>query len=252
MLDHVVNQLANAVDNGMSMDVAGMVIIQSYQATGGLIKASAPFEGVSDVFEAGKKLEIRSEKLYREEHNPPASVVGASILAAIKMNKPKAVMADIRKNFSQTILSKKDDSLLDIEYAATLPEGVYIGSNPIIRMAMAGINLNTVRDIRTGQSYADKFGLGVAETVQTFPGVVTLQNKLIEQVVKGELDLNEAKKKLATYTKFPNNGQPSLAKTQNDSTKDTSRQLVESKVLNVNDDMSIESLLSKAASVDEA
>ncbi len=252
MLDHVVNQLALAVDNGMSMDVAGMVIIQSYQATGGLIKASAPFEGVSDTFEAGKKIETRSEKLYREEHNPPASVVGASILAAIKMNKPKAVMVDIRKNFSQTILSKKDDSLLDIEYAAILPKGAYIGSNPIIRMAMAGINLNTVRDIRTGQSYADKFGLGVAETVQTFPGVVSLQNKLIEQVVKGQIELSKAKKKLAAYTKFPNNGQPSLAKTQNDSIKITNKQLAESKVLDIDEDLSMDELLSKAASIDEA
>ena len=34
---------SEAVDNGMSMDVAGMVIIQSYQATSGLIKAAAPF-----------------------------------------------------------------------------------------------------------------------------------------------------------------------------------------------------------------
>ena len=252
MLDHVVNQLALAVDNGMSMDVAGMVIIQSYQATGGLIKASAPFEGVSDVFEAGKKLEIRSEKLYREEHNPPASVVGASILTAIKMNKPKAVMADIRKNFSQTILSKKDDSKLDIDYAATLPEGVSINDNPIIRMAMAGINLNTVRDLRTGQSYADKFGLGVAETVQTFPGVISLQNKLISDVVKGELKLNEAKKKLAAYTKFPSNKQPSLAKTQNDASKITSTELKGSKVLNIDEDLSMEELLSKAAGIDEA
>ena len=36
-----------------------------------------------------------------------------------------------------------------------------MSSNPIIRMAMAGINLNTVSDLRTGQTYADKFGLGV-------------------------------------------------------------------------------------------
>ena len=252
MLDHVVTQLANAVDNGMSMDIAGMVIIQSYQATGGLIKAAAPFEGVSDVFEAGSKLEKRSQKLYREEHNPPASVVGASILTAIKMNKPKAVMADIRKNFSQTILSKKDDSKLDVNYAATLPEGMSINDNPIARMAMAGINLNTVRDIRTGQTYADKFGLGVAETVQTFPGVISLQNKLISDVVLGKIDIKDAKKRLATYTKFPNNGQPSLAKTQNDASITTSTELKESKVLDIDEDLSMEELLSKAAGIDEA
>ena len=252
MLDHVVTQLANAVDNGMSMDIAGMIIIQSYQATGGLIKSAAPFQGISDVFEAGSKLEKRSQKLYREEHNPPASVVGASILTAIKMNKPKAVMADIRKNFSQNILSKKDDSKLDVEYASTLPDGMSINNNPIARMAMAGINLNTIRDIRTNQTYADKFGLGVAETVQTFPGVVSLQNKLISDVVLGKVDIKDAKKRLATYTKFPNNGQPSLAKTQNDASITTSTELKESKVLDIDEDLSMEELLSKAAGIDEA
>jgi hypothetical protein len=252
MLDHVVNQLSTAVNGGMSMDVAGLIVIQSYQATSGLIKSAAPFKYISSTFEKGKKLETRSTKLYREEHNPPASVVGASILTAIKMNKPKSVMKDIRNNFYQTILSKKDDSLLDIDYASTLPDGTYIGDNPIIRMAMAGINLNTVMNIETGKSIIDEFGLGVAETVQTFPGVVTFQNKLASDVVLGRIDIKEAQKDLEVYTKFPANGQPSLAKTQNDSSISNRVELKESKVLDIDEDMNMETLLSKAAGIDEA
>ena len=260
MLDHVVNQLAKAVDNGMSMDVAGMVIIQSYQATGGLIKAAAPFKGVSDVFEAGKKLEIRSKKLYREEHNPPASVVGASILTAIKVNKPKAVMSDIRKNFSQTILSKKDDSKLDVKYPATLPKGSYIGNDPIVRMAMSDINLNNISYIKKDQTYADAYDLGVPESIQEFPNVFNYQNKLIKEVEIGnEVDgklikkpLSDAKKELAVYGKFPDNGEPSLAKTQNDATNFTSTELKESKVLNIEEDLDIEELIGKAKTIDES
>jgi len=252
MLDHVVHQLSKAVNDGMSMDVAGLIVIQSYQATSGLIKAAAPFKYISVIFEAGNKKETRSSKLYREEHNPPASVVGASILYAIKNNQPTAVMKYIRKNFYQTILSKKDDSLLDIKYAATLPEGTYIGDNPIIRMAMSGINLNTIENIETGQSIIDEFGLGVAETVQDFPNVFNLQNKLVEQVVKGEIKLSDAQKQLAVYSEFPKNGEPSLAKTQNDANKYTFEENEKSGVIMQSKGVDMETLLNKAANVDKA
>ena len=244
MLDHVVTQLANAVDNGMSMDIAGMIIIQSYQATGGLIKTAAPFKYISDVFEAGKKLEIRSKKLYREEHNPPASVVGANLLWAIKNNATKSMMKEVRKNFSQTILSKKDDSKLDVDYAATMPVGTNMSTNPIIRMAMAGINLNTVSDLRTGQTYADKFGLGVDNKFKNIDNVAAEQNKLIKQVVLEGLDIKEAKKQLDQYLK--------IAPSQLKASKSTNKILADSKVLNVEGNLNIEDLLSKAASIDEA
>ena len=244
MLDHVVNQLANAVSGGMSMDVAGMIIIQSYQATGGLIKAAAPFKYISDVFEAGKKIEIRSEKLYREEHNPPASVVGANLLWAIKNNAAKPMMKEVRKNFSQTILSKKDDSKLDVNYAATMPVGTNMSTNPIIRMAMAGINLNTVSDIRTGQTYADKFGLGVDNKFKNIENVADYQNKLIEEVTLKGLDIKEAKKQLDQYLK--------IAPSQLKASKSTNKTLNDSKVLDVEGNLNIQDLLSKAASIDEA
>ena len=256
ILDYVVNQLSDAVNVGkdgvkMSTDVAGMIIIQSYQGTSGLIKAAAPFKYISKTFEYGNKID--GEKKYREEHNPPASVVGASIMVAIKNNTVKQVMKDIKNNFYQTVLSKKADSMLDMaRLDAVLPKGTYIGDNPIIRLAKAGINLNDIVNVETGQSMADEFGLGVATTVNTFPGVISLQNDLISEVVIGSKDLKTAKKQLDVYTKFPNNGQPSLAKTQNDATKSSNTTLKESKVLSVDEDLNIYELLSKAASVDQA
>jgi hypothetical protein len=244
MLDHVVTQLSKAVDNGMSMDIAGMIIIQSYQATGGLIKTAAPFKYISDVFEAGDKIETRSKKLYREEHNPPASVVGANLLWAIKNNAAKPMMKEVRKNFSQTILSKKDDSKLDVNYAATMPIGTNMSTNPIIRMAMAGINLNTVSDIRTRQTYADKFGLGVDNKFKNIENVADYQNKLIEEVTLKGLDIKEAKKQLDQYLK--------IAPSQLKASKSTNKTLNDSKVLDVEGNLNIQDLLSKAASIDEA
>ena len=256
ILDYVVNQLSDAVNVGkdgvkMSTDVAGMIIIQSYQGTSGLIKAAAPFKYISKSFDYGDKKD--GNKKYREEHNPPASVVGASIMVAIKNNTVKEVMKDIKNNFYQTVLSKKADSMLDMaKLDAVLPEGTYIGDDPIIRLAQAGINLNDIINIETGQSMADEFGLGVAESVQTFPGVVNMQNDLISEVVIGSKDLKAAKKQLDVYTKFPNNGQPSLAETQNDATKSSNSTLKESKVLSIDKDLDIYELLSKAASIDKA
>ena len=173
VLDSVVSQLANAVnpeknnDPKMSMDVAVLIIAQGYQATSGLIKIAAPFRYVSTDFEygTGKNSKLSSNtKPYREEHNPPASVVGATILAAIKGNETKPVMLALRENYYQTQLSKKDDSKLDMaKLDSTLPEGFTIFDNPIIRLAKAGIDLNSIIDPITGKTLAEINGVGIDE-----------------------------------------------------------------------------------------
>ena len=76
-------------------------------------KISAPFLYKSDIIEYGKD---RKGKKYREEHNPPASVVGASLVVAIKNGTVDQVFPSIRENFTQTILSKKSDEALDVDY----------------------------------------------------------------------------------------------------------------------------------------
>ena len=114
VLEDVVLQLEKAVDKGMDPSVAALLIAQGYQATGGIIKIAAGFKYESKNPEYGTSAKQRKGKKYREEHNPPASVVGASILYAIKNNAAIPVMAAIKKNYYQTQLSKKDDTKLDV------------------------------------------------------------------------------------------------------------------------------------------
>ena len=68
-----------------------------------------------------------------------------------------------------------------------------------LTLETAGINLNDIINVETGKSMADEFGLGVATTVNTFPGVISLQNDLISEVVIGSKDLKAAKKQLDVY-----------------------------------------------------
>jgi phosphoglycolate phosphatase-like HAD superfamily hydrolase len=158
-LDYVVNQLADAVANGMSLDIAATIIVQSYQATSGLIKIAAPILYRSDVMEyagKGSKPEQRTGEKYREEHTIPASVVGASVMWAIKNNKAQPIMQAIRDNYYQTQLSKKDDFLLDMaKLDSTLPEGFTIFDNPAVRLAVADIDLNTITNPYTGKKMAE-------------------------------------------------------------------------------------------------
>ena len=245
-LEHVSKKLAEAVSNGMSMDVAALVIVQSYQATSGLIKISAPFKYVSENFERGNKNETRSSKLYREEHSTPASVIGASLLWAIKNNKVGDIFPIIKDGFYQTKLSKKDDSLIDdAGFAAILPEGTSILNNPIIRMALSGINLNTIRNIYTGETMAEEFGLGVDNKLKYIADVYKYQNQLISEVVYGVTELKDAKLLLDEYV---NN----LAETQSKASDFTSKQNNSSGVVVINKSMTTAELISKAASIDEA
>ena len=163
-LDYMVNELNDAVKAGMPLEVAGMIVIQSYQATSGLIKIAAPFKYVSDTFEYGDKKD--GELKYREEHNPPASVVGASIMYAIKTNTAKQVIKAIKNNYYQTQLSKKDDSKLDrAKLDGTLYQGTSIFNDPISRLAAAGIDLNTLKNPLTGETMAQEYGAGISNTL---------------------------------------------------------------------------------------
>ena len=164
VLDAVVTQLSNAVADGMPMEIAATIITQGYQATSGLIKIAAPFRYVSNNFLYalnGKKSD-KTGKKYREEHNPPASVVGASIILAIKNNAAKPAMDAIRKNYYQTQLSKSDDTKIDqAELASTTVDGQTIFDNPISRLAAAGIDLQTLVNPLTGKTIAEESGFGI-------------------------------------------------------------------------------------------
>jgi hypothetical protein len=164
VLDSVVNQLSDAVAAGMPIEIAATIITQGYQATSGLIKIAAPFKYVSDVFSyaLNGKASDKTGKKYREEHNPPASVVGASIILAIKNNAAKATMEALRNNYYQTQLSKSDDTKIDqAKLASTTVDGQTIFDNPISRLAAAGIDLQTLINPLTGKTIAQESGFGI-------------------------------------------------------------------------------------------
>ena len=164
VLDSVVNQLSDAVAAGMPIEIAATIITQGYQATSGLIKIAAPFKYVSDVFSyaLNGKASDKTGKKYREEHNPPASVVGASIILAIKNNAAKATMDALRNNYYQTQLSKSDDTKIDqAKLASTTVDGQTIFDNPISRLAAAGIDLQTLINPLTGKTIAQESGFGI-------------------------------------------------------------------------------------------
>ena len=164
VLDSVVNQLSDAVAAGMPIEIAATIITQGYQATSGLIKIAAPFKYVSDVFSyaLNGKASDKTGKKYREEHNPPASVVGASIILAIKNNAAKATMDALRNNYYQTQLSKSDDTKIDqAKLASTTVDGQTIFDNPISRLAAAGIDLQTLINPLTGKTIAEESGFGI-------------------------------------------------------------------------------------------
>ena len=177
-LEYMINELSDAVkpvssevakklnrpEAGMLLEVVGMIVTQSYQATSGLIKIAAPFKYVSDTFEYGDKKD--GELKYREEHNPPASVVGASIMWGIKNNKALEIISAIKNNYYQTQLSKRDDSKLDrAKLDGTLYQGTNIFNDPISRLAAAGIDLNTLKNPLTGETMAQEYGAGISNTL---------------------------------------------------------------------------------------
>jgi len=269
-LESVFYQLNDAVNKGvevtdkngnkktikMPIEVAATIITSSYQATGGLVKIAAPFKYVTMVdgkpsfnFGEGKNRKTSpNDKAYREEHNPPASVVSGHMIWAIQNNKARETMPFIKKNYYQTQLSKADDTKLDnAKLDATLVEGKNLFDNPITRFTKAGINLNTLVNPITGKSMAEENNVGVPKKFQLNNEVVQFQNKLIDQQVEGLITKEQAKKEIKLYT------ESGLGTSQKSSTISNANLLENSKVISLNEsNMTMEEVLSKAATIDAA
>jgi hypothetical protein len=153
---------------GVPLEDVLLFVSSSYQATSGLIKISAPFKYVSKIFEYDLKgkLSDRTGEKYREEHNPPASVIGGTLMWAIANNKVETIMPYIRKNYYQTQLSKKDDGKLDrAKLADVLPKGFSILNNPVVRLDKAKIDLNSIINPLTGKTLAQENNVESPNTI---------------------------------------------------------------------------------------
>ena len=205
VLDNVVKRLDKAVKAGMPKSLAAMIIVQGYQATSGLIKIAAPFKyrSLTEKYAPkGAKSEQRTGAKFREEHNPPASVIGASIIFALSNGTTNIVMPAIKSNYYQTRLSKADDFKLDLaKLDATLPQGYTILQNPAIRFVKAGIDLNSIINYDTGKSLAEELGVKLDKS-KINADTVAKQNQLVADVIDGKRTPQNAQKYLNEYTKL--------------------------------------------------
>ena len=226
VLESVALKLEAMVEaNPASIKFASMIIEGSYQATTGLTKIAGQINSASvdpQFASVGKSNQIGGKEKYREEHSPPASVVGGSLIWAIKNGQVKEVMKGVRANYFQTLLSKADDVKLDrAGLSSTLPPGVSIMTpNAGIRRFAAvgkilkekygasggpGINLNTIEDFN-GKTFAEIMNVGV-ETKESKrnPNIVYAQNSLISEQIKGDLEVDVTMDK-AAIKKFDPHG----------------------------------------------
>jgi hypothetical protein len=193
------NQAAN---NGASMETIGLMTGYAYQASTGIIKIGAPFKYAQDpkIFKVGNKAQGISPKLFREEHNPPASTIGGSIWVAIASDNVKGVMSDIKNNFSQAIISKFDDSKIDdAGLAGKLSEGKDISNDPALRYAESGIDLETLKNLETGETMA--FEQNVGSDVKNNANIVEAQNDLVAEQNRDEnpISAKESKGRILVY-----------------------------------------------------
>jgi hypothetical protein len=181
---------------GVPMREAGILVRQSYAATSGLIKIAAPFVGVSERFIKAKDGKQADRKQpYIEEHSPPVSVVGAAILWGLKNGNLNKIKQGIKDNFVQIQLANNADRKLDLaKLDKLLPEGVSIltPNAGLIRLAAAGINLNTIQDLNNpGKSLADKAGLPLPKELRSNPSAFNYQNRLLVDSGALEFDSNK-------------------------------------------------------------
>jgi hypothetical protein len=231
VLDDIVSQLDQAIKNGMPKELAAMVIAQGYQATTGLIKIAAPFRYFSKNPQYGTSLKQKTGDKFREEHNPPASVVGASIIYGFATNNTSQIMADIKKNYYQTKLSKADDQKLDdAKLDATLPVGTTIADNPAIRFIEAGIDLNSIINYETGQTMAEELGVALKPSdvnVQT----VFEQNKILKQVLSGDITAKTGQNRLNEIAKLKSIPKASVGNNKENNTIKFSKEVPNQEIL---------------------
>ena len=202
-LEFMANKLADAVAKGqMPVEIAALFVSSGYQATSGIIKIAAPFKYKSKSFKYGTTPNQNKGEKFREEHNPPASVIGANLIYGIANNDMATILPAITKNYYQTQLSKADDQKIDeSDLGAKLPEGFSILDNSDIRLVKANIPMESLVNPMTGETMAEKLGVTLDQSKVNADNIAK-QNQLLTEVIKGERTSSNAQKYLNDYTKL--------------------------------------------------
>jgi len=207
-LEFMANKLAEAVaNNQMPVEIAALFISSGYQATTGIIKIAAPFRYKSKIMEYGLSGKQRIGEKFREEHNPPASVIGANLIWAIANNKVSVVMPSIKENYYQTQLSKKDDEKIDAaKLDSVMPKGKSILDNSAVRLSASGIDLNSLINPITNKTLAQELNV---EGPSTPDGIEASNNAVLED--NFELLIERAIQSIKTLQGDPGSLQTNIA-----------------------------------------
>ncbi len=198
--------LADAVHSkGMPIEIAALYISSSYQATTGIIKLAGKFKYRSEKMEYGpadSKTGQRTGAKFREEHNPPASTIGAYLIYAISKNEVKPFMSIIKDNYYQTLLSKADDHKLDMaKLDARLPEGTSILNNSAIRLVEAGIDINSLINPFNNKTMAEELGVSLNKGDRSLENIAE-QNKLLKDLILEEGEYKNPQAYLNDFVKL--------------------------------------------------
>ena len=211
--------LADAVHSkGMPIEIAALYISSSYQATTGIIKLAGKFKYRSEKMEYGpadSKSGQRTGAKFREEHNPPASTIGAYLIYAISKNEVKPFMSIIRDNYYQTLLSKADDHKLDMaKLDSRLPEGTSILDNSAIRLVEAGIDINSLINPFTKKTMAEELGVSLNRGDRSLDNIAE-QNKLLRDLILEEGIYKNPQEYLNNFVKLSSKAKASSVNNKN-------------------------------------
>ena len=173
------------------LSTAALLIKLSYQATTGLIKVASKFKYYHKDLKPGQET--------REEHNPPASVIGAIILLGLKQNQPEAVINWIKKNYWQSQIPISEDNKINkAKLAETLPEFTTFETNTAVRLVKSGdFNLDKLISNEKGKNkitLAKELKLPLDLKNQT-PDNLAARNRLLAEVLlKKDIEGNDINK----------------------------------------------------------
>jgi hypothetical protein len=196
VLEDSMLELERAVELGMPIEYAVLFISQSYQATSGMIKTAAPFKYVYSDLKTGQE--------FREEHNPPASVIGGYLIYGIKQGAVDEIMDKVRKNYYQTqIPIINDNQINNANLQMTIPSDTSLDTNSAVRLIDAKQDLNKYVNPRNNQSLADDLKLPLDAKNRT-PDNINDQRNIARQVLVNGLDVKEGQKQIKSSKKVNN------------------------------------------------
>ena len=181
------SEFLDAMDKIAQIDPALMLVMvhDGYRGSSAIIKAVAPVKYISKTLEFGtpgskysKSYENNATRNFRDEHNPPASVIGSYIAKAAMRGQSKSIKPLIDKQFHRVILSLKTDEILDKSgFGGIMPKNfnlVFSNSlgryfNEFTSKINGGIDPDSIIDIETGKSIREIYGIdnkGVAGSLE--------------------------------------------------------------------------------------